>query len=80
MSIIKGGVAEQSGVLKIGDHILSINGQSVHNKPLSQAISLLQMTTNHITLTILRKTTSKWNDKLNYNTSIEINNSFYVNI
>ncbi|KOB74474.1 putative glutamate receptor interacting protein 1 [Operophtera brumata] len=55
--LVEGGVAEKSGKLQIGDELLSINGESVLNKPLSEAIKLLQQSGTRVQLQLCRKMT-----------------------
>lgn len=55
--IILGGVAEKCGKLAIGDELLTINGESVLNKPLSEAIKLLQQSGQRVQLQLCRKVT-----------------------
>lgn len=54
-----GGLAEKCGKLQIGDELLSINGESVLNKPLSEAIKLLQQSGQRVQLQLCRKVTGK---------------------
>ncbi|KAH9639572.1 hypothetical protein HF086_005829 [Spodoptera exigua] len=56
-NIIAGGVAEKCGKLAIGDELLTINGESVLNKPLSEAIKLLQQSGQRVQLQLCRKVT-----------------------
>ncbi|XP_052750796.1 glutamate receptor-interacting protein 1 isoform X2 [Galleria mellonella] len=53
--LVEGGVAEKCGKLSIGDELLSINGESVLSKPLSEAIKLLQQSGQRIQLQLCRK-------------------------
>ncbi|XP_059061375.1 glutamate receptor-interacting protein 2 [Achroia grisella] len=55
--LVEGGVAEKCGKLAIGDELLSINGESVLSKPLSEAIKLLQQSGQRIQLQLCRKVT-----------------------
>ncbi|XP_045764879.1 glutamate receptor-interacting protein 2 isoform X1 [Maniola jurtina] len=55
--LIEGGLAEKCGKLAIGDELLSINGESVLNKPLSEAIKLLQQSGMRVQLQMCRKVT-----------------------
>ncbi|XP_038210463.1 glutamate receptor-interacting protein 1 isoform X3 [Zerene cesonia] len=55
--LIEGGLAEKCGKLAIGDELLSINGESVLNKPLSEAIKLLQQSGQRIQMQLCRKVT-----------------------
>lgn len=52
-------MAEKSGKLHIGDELLSINGESVLNKPLSEAIKLLQQSGTRVQLQLSRKMTGE---------------------
>ncbi|KAL0967250.1 hypothetical protein UPYG_G00249820 [Umbra pygmaea] len=51
-SLTKGGLAERTGAIHIGDRILAINSNSLKGKPLSEAIHLLQMAGESVTLKI----------------------------
>ncbi|XP_061709608.1 glutamate receptor-interacting protein 1 isoform X2 [Cydia pomonella] len=55
--LVEGGVAEKCGKLAIGDELLTINGESVLNKPLSEAIKLLQQSGQRVQLQLCRKMT-----------------------
>ncbi|CAB3228013.1 unnamed protein product [Arctia plantaginis] len=55
--LVEGGVAEKCGKLAIGDELLTINGESVLNKPLSEAIKLLQQSGQRVQLQLCRKIT-----------------------
>lgn len=55
--LVEGGVAEMCGKLMVGDELLSINGESVLNKPLSEAIKLLQQCGQSVALQLSRKYT-----------------------
>lgn len=57
--IYLGGLAEKCGKLQIGDELLSINGESVLTKPLSEAIKLLQQSGQRVQLQFCRKVTGK---------------------
>ena len=57
--ILAGGVAEKCGKLAIGDELLTINGESVLNKPLSEAIKLLQQSGQRVQLQLCRKVSGK---------------------
>uniref|UniRef100_A0A8C6UEU3 Glutamate receptor interacting protein 2a n=1 Tax=Neogobius melanostomus TaxID=47308 RepID=A0A8C6UEU3_9GOBI len=48
----KKGLAERTGAIHIGDRVLAINGVSLKGKPLSEAIHLLQMAGESVTLKI----------------------------
>ncbi|XP_061617297.1 glutamate receptor-interacting protein 1 isoform X3 [Phyllopteryx taeniolatus] len=51
-SLTKGGLAERTGAIHVGDRILAINSSSLKGKPLSEAISLLQQAGETVTLKI----------------------------
>ncbi|XP_041976375.1 glutamate receptor-interacting protein 2 [Aricia agestis] len=53
--LVEGGLAEQAGKLRVGDELLSINGESVADKPLSEAIRLLQHSGPRVQLQLCRK-------------------------
>ncbi|XP_061377980.1 glutamate receptor-interacting protein 1 isoform X1 [Danaus plexippus] len=55
--LVEGGLAEKCGKLSVGDELLSINGESVLNKPLSEAIKLLQQSGKRVQLQMCRKIT-----------------------
>ncbi|XP_069085266.1 glutamate receptor-interacting protein 1 isoform X15 [Pleurodeles waltl] len=55
-SLTKGGLAERTGAIHIGDRILAINSNSLKGKPLSEAIHLLQMAGETVTLKIKKQT------------------------
>ncbi|XP_055506780.1 glutamate receptor-interacting protein 1 isoform X4 [Leucoraja erinacea] len=54
-SLTKGGLAERTGAIHIGDRILAINSRSLKGKPLSEAIHLLQMAGETVTLKIKKQ-------------------------
>ncbi|XP_063068699.1 glutamate receptor-interacting protein 1 [Engraulis encrasicolus] len=54
-SLTKGGLAERTGAIHIGDRILAINNNSLKGKPLSEAIHLLQMAGESVTLKIKKQ-------------------------
>ncbi|XP_048463810.1 glutamate receptor-interacting protein 1 isoform X1 [Rhincodon typus] len=54
-SLTKGGLAERTGAIHIGDRILAINSSSLKGKPLSEAIHLLQMAGETVTLKIKKQ-------------------------
>uniref|UniRef100_A0A8C9RZD5 Glutamate receptor interacting protein 1 n=1 Tax=Scleropages formosus TaxID=113540 RepID=A0A8C9RZD5_SCLFO len=54
-SLTKGGLAERTGAIHIGDRILAINSNSLKGKPLSEAIHLLQMAGESVTLKIKKQ-------------------------
>uniref|UniRef100_A0A8C7X0C4 Glutamate receptor interacting protein 2a n=1 Tax=Oryzias sinensis TaxID=183150 RepID=A0A8C7X0C4_9TELE len=49
------GLAERTGAIHIGDRVLAINGVSLKGKPLSEAIHLLQMAGESVTLKIKKQ-------------------------
>ncbi|XP_077565615.1 glutamate receptor-interacting protein 1 isoform X2 [Stigmatopora nigra] len=51
-SLTKGGLAERTGAIHVGDRILAINSSSLKGKPLSEAIVLLQQAGETVTLKI----------------------------
>uniref|UniRef100_A0A674P1N9 Glutamate receptor interacting protein 2a n=1 Tax=Takifugu rubripes TaxID=31033 RepID=A0A674P1N9_TAKRU len=54
--LTKKGLAERTGAIHIGDRVLAINGVSLKGKPLSEAIHLLQMAGESVTLKIKKQT------------------------
>lgn len=54
-SLTKSGLAERTGAIHIGDRILAINSNSLKGKPLSEAIHLLQMAGESVTLKIKKQ-------------------------
>ncbi|XP_038210462.1 glutamate receptor-interacting protein 1 isoform X2 [Zerene cesonia] len=64
--LIEGGLAEKCGKLAIGDELLSINGESVLNKPLSEAIKLLQQSGQRIQMQLCRKVTGGNSEVIEY--------------
>ncbi|KAJ8261651.1 hypothetical protein GJAV_G00156730, partial [Gymnothorax javanicus] len=54
-SLTKGGLAERTGAIHVGDRILAINCNSLKGKPLSEAIHLLQMAGESVTLKIKKQ-------------------------
>ncbi|KAM6954633.1 glutamate receptor-interacting protein 1 isoform 2-T2 [Aplochiton taeniatus] len=54
-SLTKGGLAERTGAIHVGDRILAINSSSLKGKPLSEAIHLLQMAGETVTLKIKKQ-------------------------
>uniref|UniRef100_A0A8C3UX62 Glutamate receptor interacting protein 2 n=1 Tax=Catharus ustulatus TaxID=91951 RepID=A0A8C3UX62_CATUS len=57
--LTKRGLAERTGAIHIGDRILAINNVSLKGKPLSEAIHLLQMAGETVTLKIKKQTESE---------------------
>uniref|UniRef100_A0A3Q3RCN9 PDZ domain-containing protein n=1 Tax=Monopterus albus TaxID=43700 RepID=A0A3Q3RCN9_MONAL len=53
--LTKKGLAERTGAIHIGDRVLAINGVSLKGKPLSEAIHLLQMAGEAVTLKIKKR-------------------------
>uniref|UniRef100_A0A8C6YHK7 Glutamate receptor interacting protein 2 n=1 Tax=Naja naja TaxID=35670 RepID=A0A8C6YHK7_NAJNA len=58
--LTKRGLAERTGAIHVGDRILAINNVSLKGKPLSEAIHLLQMAGETVTLKIKKQTESKF--------------------
>uniref|UniRef100_A0A803TF02 Glutamate receptor interacting protein 2 n=1 Tax=Anolis carolinensis TaxID=28377 RepID=A0A803TF02_ANOCA len=54
--LTKRGLAERTGAIHVGDRILAINNVSLKGKPLSEAIHLLQMAGETVTLKIKKQT------------------------
>ncbi|XP_068442292.1 glutamate receptor-interacting protein 1 isoform X2 [Clinocottus analis] len=54
-SLSRGGLAERTGAIHVGDRILAINSSSLKGKPLSEAISLLQQAGETVTLKIKKQ-------------------------
>jgi C-terminal processing protease CtpA/Prc len=52
--LTEGGLAEKTGALHVGDRILAINGDNLDNRPLSDAIRLLQTSGDRVQLRIAR--------------------------
>uniref|UniRef100_A0A8C2EPD3 Glutamate receptor interacting protein 2b n=1 Tax=Cyprinus carpio TaxID=7962 RepID=A0A8C2EPD3_CYPCA len=57
--LTKRGLAERTGAIHVGDRILAINSVSLKGKPLSEAIHLLQVAGETVTLKIKKQTDSK---------------------
>ncbi|XP_031205193.1 glutamate receptor-interacting protein 1 isoform X8 [Mastomys coucha] len=66
-SLTKGGLAERTGAIHIGDRILAINSSSLKGKPLSEAIHLLQMAGETVTLKIKKQTDGSTFQTAGYN-------------
>ncbi|XP_076350967.1 glutamate receptor-interacting protein 1-like isoform X2 [Tachypleus tridentatus] len=49
-----GGLAERTGAIHVGDHLIAINNQSLRGKPLSEAVFMLQNSGDIVTLKISR--------------------------
>uniref|UniRef100_A0A3B5L0W6 PDZ domain-containing protein n=1 Tax=Xiphophorus couchianus TaxID=32473 RepID=A0A3B5L0W6_9TELE len=58
--LTKKGLAERTGAIHIGDRVLAINGISLKGKPLSEAIHLLQMAGESVTLKIKKQADLSW--------------------
>uniref|UniRef100_A0A8C5N8M4 PDZ domain-containing protein n=1 Tax=Gouania willdenowi TaxID=441366 RepID=A0A8C5N8M4_GOUWI len=54
-SLSRGGLAERTGAIHVGDRILAINSNSLKGKPLSEAIVLLQQAGETVTLKIKKQ-------------------------
>lgn len=52
--LTENGLAEKTGALHVGDRVLAINGDSLENRPLSDAIRLLQTSGDRVQLKIAR--------------------------
>ncbi|XP_064605034.1 glutamate receptor-interacting protein 1-like isoform X3 [Liolophura sinensis] len=52
--LTQGGLAEKTGAIHIGDTLLAINGQGMRGRTLSEAIKMLQMAGDIVTLKISR--------------------------
>uniref|UniRef100_A0A2C9LP33 PDZ domain-containing protein n=1 Tax=Biomphalaria glabrata TaxID=6526 RepID=A0A2C9LP33_BIOGL len=48
------GLADRTGAIHVGDHLLAVSGDSTKNKPLSEAIRMLQSAGDIVTLKIAR--------------------------
>uniref|UniRef100_A0A673YLK4 Glutamate receptor interacting protein 2 n=1 Tax=Salmo trutta TaxID=8032 RepID=A0A673YLK4_SALTR len=57
--LTKRGLAERTGAIHVGDRILAINSVSLKGKPLSEAIHLLQMAGETVTLKIKKQVDGK---------------------
>ncbi|XP_068109152.1 glutamate receptor-interacting protein 2 isoform X5 [Hyperolius riggenbachi] len=62
--LTKRGLAERTGAIHIGDRILAINNVSLKGKPLSEAIHLLQMAGETVTLKIKKQAERPHSQKL----------------
>uniref|UniRef100_A0A3B4D5Y4 PDZ domain-containing protein n=1 Tax=Pygocentrus nattereri TaxID=42514 RepID=A0A3B4D5Y4_PYGNA len=60
--LTKRGLAERTGAIHVGDRILAINNVSLKGKPLSEAIHLLQMAGETVTLKIKKQIDSNDNE------------------
>lgn len=76
----------RTGAIHVGDRILAINSVSLKGKPLSEAIHLLQMAGETVTLKIKKQLDSEYEDEdctfLRFDTSMiispnESNSSFF---
>ncbi|XP_059712559.1 glutamate receptor-interacting protein 2 isoform X7 [Haemorhous mexicanus] len=61
--LTKRGLAERTGAIHVGDRILAINNVSLKGKPLSEAIHLLQMAGETVTLRIKKQTEKSYPKK-----------------
>uniref|UniRef100_A0AAQ5Z775 PDZ domain-containing protein n=1 Tax=Amphiprion ocellaris TaxID=80972 RepID=A0AAQ5Z775_AMPOC len=61
--LTKRGLAERTGAIHVGDRILAINSVSLKGKPLSEAIHLLQMAGETVTLKIKKQLDSEYKKK-----------------
>uniref|UniRef100_A0A8U8C6F7 Uncharacterized protein n=1 Tax=Geospiza parvula TaxID=87175 RepID=A0A8U8C6F7_GEOPR len=61
--LTKRGLAERTGAIHVGDRILAINNVSLKGKPLSEAIHLLQMAGETVTLKIKKQTEKSYPKK-----------------
>uniref|UniRef100_A0A3B4ZAK8 Glutamate receptor-interacting protein 2-like n=1 Tax=Stegastes partitus TaxID=144197 RepID=A0A3B4ZAK8_9TELE len=61
--LTKKGLAERTGAIHIGDRVLAINGVSLKGKPLSEAIHLLQMAGESVTLKIKKQSDGRHLDR-----------------
>ncbi|XP_067907531.1 glutamate receptor-interacting protein 2 isoform X3 [Heterodontus francisci] len=61
--LTKKGLAERTGAIHIGDRILAINAVSLKGKPLSEAIHLLQMAGETVTLKIKKQADRSFSKK-----------------
>lgn len=52
--LTEGGLAEKTGALHVGDRLIAINGEPLEQKPLSEAIRLLQTSGDRVQLKIAR--------------------------
>uniref|UniRef100_A0A8C7DWL8 Glutamate receptor interacting protein 2 n=1 Tax=Oncorhynchus kisutch TaxID=8019 RepID=A0A8C7DWL8_ONCKI len=59
--LTKRGLAERTGAIHVGDRILAINSVSLKGKPLSEAIHLLQMAGETVTLKIKKQVDTSLN-------------------
>ncbi|XP_066489301.1 glutamate receptor-interacting protein 1 isoform X2 [Tiliqua scincoides] len=72
-SLTKGGLAERTGAIHIGDRILAINSSSLKGKPLSEAIHLLQMAGETVTLKIKKQTDGESSSPKKFSASGHLN-------
>ncbi|XP_048879822.1 glutamate receptor-interacting protein 2 isoform X2 [Brienomyrus brachyistius] len=61
--LTKRGLAERTGAIHVGDRILAINSVSLKGKPLSEAIHLLQMAGETVTLKIKKQVDAPGDNK-----------------
>jgi C-terminal processing protease CtpA/Prc len=51
---MRGGLAERTGAIHVGDRLLAIDGHSLSGQPLSRAVQLLMAAADVVTLRIAR--------------------------
>lgn len=66
----------RTGAIHVGDRILAINNVSLKGKPLSEAIHLLQMAGESVTLKIKKQIDGKCPNR-NFLLSLEVNSFVY---
>uniref|UniRef100_A0A8C7MA78 Glutamate receptor interacting protein 2 n=1 Tax=Oncorhynchus kisutch TaxID=8019 RepID=A0A8C7MA78_ONCKI len=76
--LTKRGLAERTGAIHVGDRILAINSVSLKGKPLSEAIHLLQMAGETVTLKIKKQVDSKCSENQSIKFQIKSIKSFTV--
>uniref|UniRef100_A0A8C7G6L7 Glutamate receptor interacting protein 2 n=1 Tax=Oncorhynchus kisutch TaxID=8019 RepID=A0A8C7G6L7_ONCKI len=74
--LTKRGLAERTGAIHVGDRILAINSVSLKGKPLSEAIHLLQMAGETVTLKIKKQVDSKCSENQSIKFQIKSIKSF----
>uniref|UniRef100_A0A9J7Z011 PDZ domain-containing protein n=1 Tax=Cyprinus carpio carpio TaxID=630221 RepID=A0A9J7Z011_CYPCA len=77
--LTKRGLAERTGAIHVGDRILAINSVSLKGKPLSEAIHLLQMAGETVTLKIKKQTDSTSHHTLLYTPDDDMTDSQKTN-
>uniref|UniRef100_A0A8C7S5R6 Glutamate receptor interacting protein 2b n=1 Tax=Oncorhynchus mykiss TaxID=8022 RepID=A0A8C7S5R6_ONCMY len=70
--LTKRGLAERTGAIHVGDRILAINSVSLKGKPLSEAIHLLQMAGETVTLKIKKQVDSKCSENQSINDTEDV--------